>query len=63
MRKFFLYAFAAALFAAGFAGSASAEPGWGWGECSGGKTLTVENPTLDESIAEGDGKQSTKQAD
>ncbi len=64
MKKFSLFAFAAALFAFGFTGPASAEePKWGWGECDSQRTLSVENETLDQSVAESDGPESTKPAE
>ncbi len=56
MQKLSMFIFAAALIAFGFAGQASAAPestpGWGWGEGCDNKTLSVENETLDQSVAE-----------
>lgn len=65
MRKPILLSFAAALVAVGFVGPASAGngEGYGWGACDGHRTLSVENETLDQSVAETDGQQSTKPAD
>ncbi len=64
MKKFSLFAFAAALFAFGFTGPASAEPPkWSWGECESSKTLSVENESLDQSVAESTAPESTKPAE
>ncbi len=63
MHKFFVFSFAAAFVAFSFAGQVSAEPNWSWGECDGYKTLSVENETLDQSVAETDGPKSIKPAD
>lgn len=64
MRKLSVFSFVAALVAVSFAGPVSAEPQGGYGgECGGFKTLSVENETLDQSVAETDGPQSTKPAD
>ncbi len=64
MKKFSFLAFAAALFAFGFTGPANAEkPNWGWGECDSEKTLSVENETLDQSVAESAAPESTKPAE
>jgi len=64
MKKAPLFAIVGALFVFGIAGQAFAgDPKWGWGECDSNKTLSVENETLDQSVAEGDGPQSTKPAE
>ncbi len=64
MKKFSFIAFAAALFAFGFTGPASAEETkWSWGECESSKTLSVENETLDQSVAESGEPESTKPAE
>ena len=58
MRTLIALSFVAALFAVSFAGPASAGMG-----CNGSHTLSVENKSLDQSVAETDGPQSTKPAD
>jgi hypothetical protein len=58
MRTLIALSFVAALFAVSFAGPVSAGMG-----CDGYKTLSVENETHDQSVAESDGPQSTKPAD
>ena len=61
MRTLIALSFVAALLAVSFAGPVSA--GSDWGVCDGHKTLSVENETQDQSVAESDGPQSTKPAD
>lgn len=64
MRTLSVISFVAALVAVSFAGPVSAEPQGGCGgRCGGYETLSVENETLDQSVAETDGPQSTKPAD
>lgn len=64
MRTLSVISFVAALVAVSFAGPVSAEPQGGCGGgCGGYETLSVENETLDQSVAETDGPQSTKPAD
>ncbi|MDA1089438.1 MAG: hypothetical protein O3A85_03880 [Proteobacteria bacterium] len=63
MRTLSVFAFVAALVAVSFAGPVSAEPQWSWGDCDGQKSLSVENETVDQSVAETKGQQSTKPAD
>ena len=60
MRTLSVIFLVAALVAVSFAGPVSAEP---QGGCGGYETLSVENETLDQSVAETDGPQSTKPAD
>jgi len=63
MRTLSVISFVAALVAVSFAGPVSAEPQGGCGGgCGGYETLFVENETLDQSVAETDGPQSTKPA-
>ena len=64
MRTLSVIFLVAALVAVSFAGPVSAEPQGGYGGgCGGYETLSVENETLDQSVAETDGPQSTKPAD
>jgi hypothetical protein len=64
MKKFSLFAFAAALFAFGFTGPASAEETkWGWGECESSKILSVENESHDQSVAESTMPEGTEPAE
>lgn len=66
MKKLSLFTFVAALFAFGFAGSASADGDktkWGWGECEGSKILSVENESLDQSVAESTMPEGTEPAE
>ena len=64
MRTLSVISFVVAVVAVSFAGPVSAEPQGGCGGgCGGYETLSVENETLDQSVAETDGPQSTKPAD
>ena len=64
MKKFSLFTFAAALFALGFAGPASAEePKWSWVECESSKILSVENESHDQSVAESTMPEGSKPAE